>query len=131
MNWNQLETRLASWTPRPPSAAIKKQLFAGTKTQTRSYLEAHLWSLLTPGVALLLALCMLQSRSTQTFTPIISPSTGLVATVALSHPSLASYCADTSFTEHNIWPSSSFESTNRSRSLTTLPPVFVTNHLIP
>jgi hypothetical protein len=131
MNWNQLETRLASWTPRPPSPVIRKRLFRASNGQVTSYLEAHLWRLLTPGVALFLALCMLQSRTTQTFTPIISPTTGLVATVALSHPNLASYCADTAFTEHNIWPSSSFEWTNRSRSLTTLPPVFVTNHLIP
>jgi hypothetical protein len=127
MNWNQIENHLVSWKPRRPSPAIKKKLFGPAVPAASAYFENHLWQLLAPGFALFLGLCMLNSRTSSTFTPIISSSTGLVATVALRDPGLASYCADSSFTEHNIWPTSSFEWTNKSRSLTTHSPVFITN----
>ena len=129
-DWNQLESRLSSWRPRRPSSALKKKLFPAAAEETRSYIEAHLWRLLAPGFALFLGLCMLNTRNNQTFTPFISPTTGMVAAVALSHPQLASYC-DSSFTEHNIWPTTSFEWTNRSRALTSAAPVADTNRVIP
>ena len=125
-DWNQLESQLSSWRPRQPSPAIKKKLFASAPEEAPGYVEAHLWRLLTPGFALFLALCMLNTRNTQNFTPLISAPTGLVASVALAHPQLASYC-DGSFTEHNIWGTTTFEWTNRSRYPTTPPPVFNTN----
>jgi hypothetical protein len=106
-------------------------LFAGNPATVFSFTEAHFWRLLAPGLALLLGLCMLNTRTTPSFTPFISPSTGLVATVALSHPQLASYCANSAYTEHNVWPVTNFEWTNGNRSLRTAGPIFDTNHLIP
>src|SRR5689334_18141276 len=123
MHWNQIESHLPSWKPRRPSLAIKRKLFGTAVPAAPAYFENHLWQLLAPGIALFLGLCMLNSRTSSTFTPIISSSTGLVATVALSPSGVASYCADSSFTEHNIWTTSSFDWTNKSRSLTTLSPV--------
>jgi len=128
-DWNQLESRLSSWRLRRPSPAIKKKLFPAAAEEARSYIEAHFWRLLAPGFALFLGLCMLNTRNNQTFTPFISSTTGMVATVALSQPHLASYC-DGSFTEHNIWPTTSFEWTNRNRALTSATSVPDTNRLI-
>ena len=128
-DWNQLEHRLASWTLRRPSATLKARLFgAGAgEAELPAFAEGHLWRFLAPAFAVLLAMCMVSSRGTATFTPFITPTTSMVATVALSHPQLATYCANSAYTEHNVWPTTSFEWTNRSRSLTTAPSIFVTN----
>jgi hypothetical protein len=74
---------------------------------------------------------MVSSRSTHSFTPFISSSTGLVATVALSHPHLAAYCVNSAYTEHNDWPSTSFELAHDTRSQFTPTSIFRTNHLKP
>src|SRR5215212_8543479 len=112
-DWNQLEAQLSSWTPRPPSAAIKKKLFAAILEDAPAFPQVYLWRFLAPGLALFLGLCMLNSRDNRTFTPFISPGTGLVATVALSNPQMAPYC-NSAHTEHNVWPTTSFEWTNGS-----------------
>src|SRR5882762_2298481 len=131
MNWNQLESRLSSWTPRRPSPALRNKLFPVAVEEAAPFSDAHLWRFLAPGLALLLALCMVSSRSTHSFTPFISSSTGLVATVALSHPHLAAYCVNSAYTEHNDWPSTSFELAHDSSSQLTPIPIFRTNHLKP
>jgi hypothetical protein len=111
--------------------AIKKNLFA-TRSEPEGFInETHLWRLLAPGLALFLGLCMLNSRNTPTLTPFISSSTGLVATVALANPQLASYCANSAYTEHNVWPVTSFEWTNGSGTLSPSGPYLDTNHLTP
>src|SRR3954464_7943628 len=131
MNWNQLETRLSSWTPRRPSPALRNKLFPAIAEAEPAISDAHLWRFLAPGLALLLALCMVSSRSTHSFTPFISSSTGLVATVALSHPHLAAYCVNSAYTEHNDWPSTSFELAHDTSSQFTTTSIFRTNHLKP
>jgi hypothetical protein len=128
-DWNQVENRLASWTPRRPSAALKARLFgaaeqassADVRRAEPAIAEAHLWRLLAPALALLMAMCMVNGRGTSTLTPFVTPSTRLGATVALSQPQLASYCANSAYTEHNVWPRTSFEWTNGSRSLAATP----------
>jgi hypothetical protein len=130
-DWNQLESRLSSWTPRRPSPALRKKLFPSAIEEETGFSEAHLWRFLAPGLALLLALCMISSRNTQSFTPFISSSTGLVATVALSHPHLAAYCVNSAYTEHNDWPTTSFELADDHRSRMTPIVAFYTNHLTP
>jgi hypothetical protein len=133
-DWNQLEKRLASWTPRLPSAALKARLFSQV-TETAAAAPAtglaveHFWRFLAPGLALLLAVCMVNTRGTSSFTPIITSPADLVATALSANPQLASYCANAAYTEHNIWPNSRFEWTNRtqSRSLTTYLPLRMTN----
>src|SRR5216117_3620821 len=99
-NWNQLEEQLASWRPRQASAALKTRLFGAAEAVASSadvrraevFPETHLWRLLAPGLALLLAMCMVSSRGTATFTPFITSSSSLVATATLSQPQLAAYC---------------------------------------
>src|SRR2546423_13540579 len=100
-DWNQLESRLSSWRPRRPSSALKKKLFPTAANPAPTYFEAHLWRLLAPGFALFLGLCMLNTRNNQRFTPFISPTTGMVAAVALGPPQLGRYW-DSSFSRDII-----------------------------
>src|SRR5947207_14670544 len=98
-NWNPLEEQLASWRPRQASAALKARLFGAAEAAATADIrradvlpETHLWRLLAPGLALLLAMCMVSSRGTATFTPLITSSSSLVATATLNQPQLAAYC---------------------------------------
>src|SRR6266498_1997176 len=112
-NWNQLEQHLASWKPRQPSAALRRRLFpapavAEAQRVEPGIAEAHLWRLLAPGLALLLAMCMVSSRGTSTFTPFITASGYLIATVAVNLRQMAAYCEPYAYTEHNVWPRTTF-----------------------
>ncbi len=60
-----------------------------------------------------------------------SPASGLGAAAALSQPELATYYAGAIHSDHNVWPVTTFEWTNGSRSLTTAVPVWNTNSLMP
>src|ERR1041385_3251378 len=102
-NMNQLEmleNRLRSWTPRKPSAALKARLFgpcparqtgAGPFHQPMAgggtaalHFEPSAWHWLAPAFGLLLLTMIVFSNSPRSLTQfIISPSTSLVATVAL------------------------------------------------
>ena len=61
-------------------------------------------------------MCMVSSRGTATFTPFITGSSSVVATAALDEPQMATYSDPYAYTEHNLWPTTTFEWTNRSRS---------------
>jgi len=90
------------------------------------------WQWLAPVMAMFVLSMTFFTRGSTGFTPfIVSPPVSLVATVALSQPHLATYYASASHSEHNAWPITTFEWTNGSRSLSTAPPVFSTNGLLP
>ena len=150
-NMNQLErleNRLRSLMPRKPSAALRSRLFpqltesrpgagplgprmAGGGTAALD-LEPITWHWLAPAFGLLLLTLIVLSSTPRSLTQfIVSPSTSLVATVALNQPNLASYYAGAIHSEHNAWPITTFDWTNGSHSLTTPPPLFKTNSLIP
>jgi hypothetical protein len=90
------------------------------------------WHWLAPVMALFVVGMTFLTKSSTGFTPFIaSPPVSLVATVALNEPHLATYYAAAAHSEHNAWPVTTFEWTNGSHSLSTAPPVFKTNGLLP
>ncbi len=58
-------------------------------------------------------------------------SVGLIATVALHQPNLGICYASAAPNERNVWTSTSFEWTNAGQSLSTPPPVWRRNDLMP
>src|SRR5258708_34007086 len=135
---NQLENQLRSWIPRPPSARHKPRLFgwpepvaaaAGSGRADEAAAALRLvMSWLTPALALLMLSLILFGRSPRGWTQFISsPPISMVATVALSQPHLAPYCAAAQHGGYNVWPVTTFEWTKGGPFLTTPPSVFNIN----
>src|SRR5260370_26426078 len=120
---NHLENQLRSWIPRPPSARRKPRIFgwpepapaasgSGRADEAAAALRLVM-SWLTPALALLMLSLILFGRSPRGWTQFISsPPISMVATVALSQPHLAPYCAAAQHGGYNVWPVTTFERTN-------------------
>ncbi len=132
---NHLENQLRSWIPRPPSARRKLRIFgwleparaaAGSGRADEATAALRLvMSWLTPALALLMLSLIFFGRSPRGWTQFISsPPISMVATVALSQPHLAPYCAAAQHGGYNVWPVTTFEWTNGGLCLTT-PPSFL------
>ena len=138
---------MGSWTPRQPSPGLKARLFpqpaaeplagrAVDQTGTMAELTvpdvwALAWRWLTPAMALFIAAVVSLHLNPRTWTQLIaSPSTPLVAVVALNSPDLAAYYSARDHSGHNAWGVATFDWTNGGPSLTTAAPVFITNSLI-
>ena len=83
-------------------------------------------------MALFVLAFILLGRDPQSLDPLTTdPTISLVATVALSHPSIVTYYAASQHSDRNELPTDTLGWTKRSRSLTTAPPFFNTNSLMP
>lgn len=79
---------------------------------------------LVPGTALLAALITFNARNTQNITTFVSsPSTGLVAAVAMAEPNMVTYASVDRSDRNLITGNAVFDWTNGSHSLTTAVPV--------
>jgi hypothetical protein len=88
------------------------------------------WHWLAPAMALFVLTMTFLGRGPGPFNEmILVPSNGLVATMALNEPHLA-FSSRATYRDHNVWPSASFEWTNRGHSLTTAPSLFDTNGFV-
>ena len=105
-DWNELEDRLRSWNPRPPSAKLKQRLFGPAAAgesggspggEARSWLiPALAWlrvsNWLAPAMVLFaLAAVVVNQGSPGLGNLMLRPSTGLVAADAVRYPQLAAF----------------------------------------
>ena len=91
-----------------------------------------LWPWLAPALALFVLAAVFLGRNPgglAGLTP--APTISLVATVALSHPNLMAYCEGSRHSDRNTLPTDTFAWTKHGGSLTTAPPFFNTNSLMP
>lgn len=132
---NQLEEQFRSWTPRRPSARLKRRALRsdmpkhelqpaqGVEEQTvngRSMAQA--WQWFAPAMAVFVLALGLSSPESNGFTQLISsPMTGRVSSLALEDAEISTYFA--AHSSHNGWPIATFEWTNRSEPVTTTHPV--------
>ena len=125
---SQLETRLRSWTPRRPSAALKARIFESGTAVIDDVAEPiarrlPAWQWLAPSMAVFVVAMM--SWGEGPHSSFISSSENL-STSAWRDPQLAA-----SQVENNIWPVATFNWTNDRQNLSTAAPVLVTNSTIP
>jgi hypothetical protein len=136
---NQLETRLRSWIPRPPSAALKARIFgnevgrpAGAESllapeiaQPRNTMPA--WHWLAPSMAVFVVAMMTWTDGRH---PSFISSTESLSASAWRDPQLAAYSSAAQI-ENNVWPVATFNWTNHRQNLSTAASVPVTNSAIP
>jgi hypothetical protein len=125
---SQLETRLRSWTPRRPAAALKARIFESGTAVIDDVAEPiarrlPAWQWLAPSMAVFVVAMM--SWGEGPHSSFISSSESL-STSAWRDPQLAA-----SQIENNIWPVATFSWTNDRQNLSTAAPVLVTNSTIP
>ena len=125
---SQLETRLRSWTPRRPSAALKARIFESGVAIIDDATEPIVrrmpaWQWLAPSMAVFIVAMM--SWTDGAHSSFISSPKSL-STSAWRDPQLVA-----SQVENNIWPVATFSWTNDRQTLSTAAPVFVTNSPIP
>jgi hypothetical protein len=109
-----LEKQLLSWTPRRPSARLKRRLF-GTGPATAEALPSFRFSWLAPATAGMMLLCVLFN---QRYGPAVSTSATPAPMVAmiLSNQSAAAYLPGSVQAEQNNLPADAFKWTRRSGS---------------
>ena len=122
-DWNDLENQLRSWTPRAPSERVKGRLFgAGEAAVDPGAWTGHParhW--LAPAMAVFVLGLFVAGRN---------PG-GLGATSGvLAEFSMGERDGRASFYLNNSVQVTTFDWTNRGRSLTTAPPVAPTNSLV-
>src|SRR5213593_982940 len=106
---NQLENRLRSWTPRHPSASIKRRLFPKAAALEETP-EPISWRWLAPAMALCIAAMIVLAKSPHS--SFGQPSEArLTTTFALSNLDFATYFAAAGQNDHNI-VHTTFEWTN-------------------
>ena len=121
---NQLENRLRSWTPRLPSASIKRRLFPhAARSEQACWLVDEAvdhnpfhWRWLAPAMALCAGALILLARSAGSGD---SASERLMPTFALSNLDFATYYAAAAQNDRNALPMTTFEWTNGAHSPTT------------
>src|ERR1043166_164792 len=120
--FNSLEKRLRSWTPRPPSPRIRRRLFAKAVPLERRTHDPIAWRWLAPAMALCVAALIVLARN---------PHSGfggtaayrVTPTFALSNLDFATYFAAAAQNDRNLLYST-FEWTNGGHSTTTAPSYF-------
>jgi hypothetical protein len=107
---NPLEKQLASWTPRRPSAELRRQLFpAAAPEYHRPAPRASLWLPITAAACVfLLALCPVLPHRAPAAAMTASGGSNLIASLSLS----ASSCS-----EWNLWSAVTFDWTKARSSL--------------
>ncbi len=114
---NHLERQLQSWIPRPPSAKLKARLFAGQPVTEIENPWQFSWRHFAPVTGILfLVMVTLSSRNLDSVYFAGSPSENLLAAMALSNQTAASYFTSGDSCERNALTRETFESTNASRS---------------
>ena len=116
-NWNDLESRLASWTPRRPSPKLRARLFPNTAASAPHAawplrLRQNWW---VPAAACLLLLAM--SINVRSVWPgslnVARSNAAFLATTALSNQSYVAYLSPDSV-QHNAFTASILKWTNAS-----------------
>lgn len=133
-NWNQLETQLRDWTPRPPSPELKKRIFAEPETapvvapRTPRGMPAFHW--LAPAAACCLTLfTLLRTNNFQNDRPDSRENHAIFAvamsSLTASNPTatLPAHWFGLSATDENlqwnIWSKASFDWTKEGQFLST------------
>lgn len=114
---------MRSWTPRRPSASIKRRLFPQAPADENHLLNPIAWRWLAPAMTLCIGalIVLLRSPHAGFGQPNVPP---LTPTFALSNLSFSTYYADAGQNERNILQATFFEWTNGAHSTTTPPSVF-------
>jgi hypothetical protein len=132
---SQLEKQLRSWTPRPPSAALKARIFGGAEAisvepaanaEDSAPARVPAWQWLAPAMAVFVAAMMSWSDGVSSF--ISSNPSGVSS--ALSSPEMAAYYSPIHL-EHNVWPIATFDWTNHRETLPRAATLPVTNSTTP
>ena len=110
---------MRSWTPRSPSASIKRRLFPKAATWQADLPHPIAWRWLAPAMALCFAALILLARSPQSALG-RSGDNLLAPTFALSNLDFATYYAAAGQKERNL-VHATFEWTNDAHSTTTAP----------
>src|SRR2546422_11677704 len=121
---NPLEKLLRCWTPRRPSAKLKARLFAGAQPGPNPGRElpwqpSWRWFAPIAGVSLL-TLVTLNDHSLNSAYLTRSQSNSVLASVALSNQTVASYVTSPDAFDRNPLPSATFESTTASRTASSI-----------
>lgn len=126
---SQLEKQLRSWTPRPPSPALKAKLF-GVAAPVAEPAPEHTvpaWQWLAPAMAVFVVAMMSWTEgSRRSF--VSSADAGVSS--ALNNPELAAY-SPAHGGGHNAWPRATFDWTNERQTLSAATPVLATNSTTP
>ena len=119
--------------PRRPSAALKARIFSdevgrdvpiAPPAAPRRHMPA--WQWLAPSMAVFVVAMMSWTDNAH---PSFITSSESLATSAWRDPQLAAYSSAGQI-ENNVWPTATFDWTNDRQSLSTAPPVPVTNSTI-
>jgi hypothetical protein len=130
--WQHLEEQFRSWTPRPPSARLKKRIFAerldgqagNASAEVPFWARANGWQWFAPAMAVFMLALGLSSPGSGGFTQLIlSPMNGKMGSMALQDADLSTYVSSSSHSSHNGWPIATFEWTNQPKPVTTTSPV--------
>jgi len=114
---NHLERQLRSWMPRPPSGKLKTRLFTGEAVTESENSWQFSWRHFAPVTGILfLVMVTLSSRNVDPIYFAGSPSESLLAAMALSNQTAASYFTSADSCERNALSRETFESTNASHS---------------
>lgn len=130
-DWNQLETRLRSLTPRRPSGRLRSILFGRSRKVARRAPD-NCFNWLAPVTACLLFLFVTVHQAADGWNPrnrSDSPWPGVATT--LSNVSFAAYLPGSFHNGRNSLPADTFEWTKRVPSPSSIPsfPLSETNHL--
>lgn len=109
---DELETRLFSWTPRPPSAGLERRLFAAGPAADEALLPFR-FSWLAPATAGLMLLCVVFN---QRYGPTLSGSAspGPMVAMILSNQSAAAYLPGGVQAERNNLPANAFSRSKKA-----------------
>ena len=105
---NELEMRLRSWVPRPPSAKLERRIF-GPTAPPRTPALGFRW--LAPVTAAFVVLCVLMTQRNGPSSSLSTPSNALIA-AALSNQLAAGWLPGSMSREQNALPAETFEWTN-------------------
>jgi hypothetical protein len=119
---NPLEKHLRSWTPRPPSAALKTRLFGTTHPPVRTSAGAESnfpspWQWLAPTMALFVVSMSIVGLPSATLTELIKAPVDDSAPLQPHQSQLAAYYAPSVQSGHNAWRVATFDWTNPQRGL--------------
>jgi hypothetical protein len=121
---NELETQLRALVPRPPSAGLKKRIFAASPTAPRPAAAATpsprhpAWAWLAPAMAAVLVVAVLYNQHSGSVS-VSSDSSPMVA-MALSNQSVAAWLPGSFSRDRNDLPQETLEWTNGSRSTSSI-----------
>jgi hypothetical protein len=133
-DWNQWENLLRSWTPRPPSARLRKRVFAsGAQIERPDALASGgSWRWLAPALGCLLLVSTLSGTRNNRMAYLAVTSTNNLLDLFINNRSYAAYIVPGFHSDRNALKRESFEWTSGRGSISSMGsfPLMITNSLI-